>query len=82
MGLSFQCPHCERRLAVWFENPIDGGQAINFRKNRGPLWKRVGDQFDSLTITPSINAQEHQQPGIIVKHWHGFIFGGLLMEVQ
>jgi hypothetical protein len=33
------------------------------------LWQRAGDTFDTLTLSPSIDASKHG-------HWHGFIQGG------
>lgn len=85
MGITFDCPHCQgnapediARLGVWFVNPIDGGSPASektreFTSNgvRGlmPLWTRTGDTFETLTLTPSINAE-------ISGHWHGYITNG------
>lgn len=33
------------------------------------VWKREGDAFETLTLTPSIDASAHG-------HWHGFITNG------
>lgn len=67
-------------LGVWFENPVDGGPAYQpgtpYKPRPGeawslePLWRREGETFDTLTLSPSINAEGH---------WHGYIRGG---EVQ
>lgn len=35
----------------------------------GIIWKRTGETFDTLTLTPSINAEA-------AGHWHGFITNG------
>jgi hypothetical protein len=81
MGVSFRCPHCETRLAVWFENPIDGGASINPANHRGPLWKRSGDSFETLTLATSIDAKERDPDtrAVVTLHWHGFISNGLLL---
>lgn len=69
MAISFDCPHCrETRLAVWFANPIDGGPPTD---DASHLWQRSGDDFDSLTLTPSVDASAHG-------HWHGFITNGAI----
>jgi hypothetical protein len=66
-------------LGVWFENPLDGGAPYQdgapFPDRDGPhiqvvispLWKRRGDSFDTLTLTPSIDVKGH---------WHGHITDG------
>lgn len=71
MAVSFDCPcGCrgtdrETRLCVWFANPIDGGLPTD----DGKLWNRTGDTFETLTLTPSIDASAFG-------HWHGFITAG------
>jgi hypothetical protein len=66
MGLSFDCPCCrETRLAVYLQNPIDGG----LPSDDGQLWTRVGETFDTLTLSPSVDASKHG-------HWHGVIVNG------
>lgn len=71
MGLGFICPHCkqgaiedEERLFIGFNNPIDGG--VPFKER--PLWTRIGEDFNTLSISPSIDAG--------IDHWHGYITGG------
>ncbi len=67
MGISFLCPHCrDQRLAVMFSNPIDG---LAPAKSVKKLWSRVGNDFDRLTIHPSIDASKEG-------HWHGSITNG------
>lgn len=77
MAVSFECPHCVRReqetgskevcrLAVWFANPIDGLLPTDDAKT---LWRRTGDTFETLTLSPSIDASSDG-------HWHGFIANG------
>lgn len=69
MAISFECPHCrDCRLAVWFENPIDGLPPTDDAEH---LWRRDGDTFETLTLSPSIDASK-------VGHWHGFIRDGLV----
>lgn len=65
-GLTFRCPHCQTRLGVMFMNPIDGGPRMDGYKY---YWHRTGDTFDTLTLSPSVNAEPQG-------HWHGFIHGG------
>jgi hypothetical protein len=66
MGLSFLCPHCRQvRLGVFYKNPIDG----RVPSDDGLLWTRSGDTFDTLTLSPSIDASKHG-------HWHGVITNG------
>ena len=84
MGVSFRCPHCSLlRLAVWFENPLDGMAAIDPTIHKGPLWSRSGQNFETLTLVPSIDAEEKdEESGVTVMHWHGFIHKGSLVQVH
>ncbi len=79
MAITFACPHCvalhpgviERGgpvqfLGVWFANPIDGLPPTDDAEH---LWQRSGDSFETLTLTPSIDASGDG-------HWHGFITNG------
>lgn len=69
MGITFDCPCCKRvRLAVWFDKPIDGGVPTDDAK----LWSRSGETFETLTLSPSIDASKHG-------HWHGFIRNGAIV---
>ena len=71
MGFSFDCPHClVQRLGVWFSNPVDGQPP----ESDVPLWLRVGDSFETLTLTPSINTTENRID--CQGHWHGFVRDG------
>lgn len=67
VGLTFRCPHCIGRLYVPFANPLDGGPAMP--NSRGCSWQRTGDTFESLSLTPSVDASEGGC-------WHGFITNG------
>lgn len=86
-GITFDCPvHTERctcchqrlqkshRLAVWFTNPVDG-QPPQF--GIAHLWQRDGDSFETLTLSPSIDASQHVVDGVVC--WHGSIKNG---EIQ
>lgn len=82
-GITFNCPvhtekcvHCGQflpqthRLCVFFANPVDGlpPQVAEH------LWQRAGDDFETLTLSPSIDASQHVVDGVIC--WHGFITNG------
>lgn len=80
-GVSFQCPtHSRRcgecgqwipgshRLAVWFANPADG---LPPERSAEHKWTRDGESFETLTLSPSVNAQM-SDPNC----WHGFIING------
>jgi hypothetical protein len=74
MALTFRCPHCKIRLAVWFKNPIDGGPPHEEKRADGtmwPLWQRTGETFEDLTLSPSVDASAQG-------HWHGFITKGII----
>lgn len=73
MAVSFDCPCCIKakretiqRLAVWFANPIDNLPPTD---DATTLWNRVGETFETLTLSPSIDASKYG-------HWHGFITKG------
>lgn len=75
MGLTFNCPvHGDHRLGVFFTNPIDGMPPAADVKH---LWKREGERFEDLTLSPSVDASEFQREGTTC--WHGFIRSG---EIQ
>lgn len=79
MGVTFECPCAKcraagppyeaRRLFAMFSNPIDGGPPEPPDGRPSPRWKRSGDTFETLTLTPSIDASASG-------HWHGFITNG------
>lgn len=74
MGVTFDCPckpGCPTRLGVWFSNPIDGGPPAPPECSPKPRWQRTGSTFETLTLTPSIDASGGAEP-----HWHGFITNG------
>lgn len=57
---------------------MDGGakSRVGTGENRDHWWHREGAEFDSLTLTPSIHAQDKQPDGSKTTHWHGFITNG------
>lgn len=74
IGVRFSCPHCGKAIAVFFDPPIDPNRlaekygwthtgAPDFR----PRWRRYGDSFETLTLSPSID---------VSGHWHGNITNG------
>ncbi len=73
MGILFDCP-CGadgERVCIPFANPLDGGPQY------GPTgWRRVGDTFETLTLTPSILRSDPDGC-----RWHGFITNGEVISV-
>jgi hypothetical protein len=76
IGLSFECP-CStagapcQRVFVALSNPLDGGQPVISPGQ--PTWERRGDDFASLTLSPSI-----QRIGGC--GWHGWVRDGEVIE--
>lgn len=69
MGIRFDCPihrGGDCLLGVDFANPIDGGPPSESDRYK---WNRTGETFDTLTLTPSVDASQHGC-------WHGFITNG------
>lgn len=65
-GISFDCPcGCEDRVSVPFTNPLDGGP--NGYHPHG--WQRTGEDFESLTLSPSIRRMDGCE-------WHGWVRDG------
>lgn len=70
IGVMFDCPcGCDQACFVPFSNPIDGGP-----NEYGQGWKRTGDTFEDLTLTPSILR-------IRPCGWHGFVTKGQIITV-
>jgi hypothetical protein len=62
--VDFLCPcGCGEMLCIPLANPLDGGAPFASKV----LWRREGDTFDTLTLSPSIDS-----PG----HWHGWVKRG------
>jgi hypothetical protein len=74
VGVDLDCPcGCDRRLYVPFKNPLDGGPSIHHSSTGG--WLRTGEDFETLTLTPSI--QRADPNGC---RWHGFITNGEIVN--
>lgn len=83
-GIGFDPPGAGARVTVFFANPLPGAV------DRGPTmppydrrWHRQGDTFDTLTLSPSIDAYEVEMDGEgkptdtrARTIWHGFITRG------
>ena len=69
IGLMFKCPcGCSVPCFVHFSNPMDGGPPVS---GGAPTWVRVGEDFETITLTPSILRSRGCE-----KQWHGFITNG------
>ncbi len=77
-GITFDCPHCRtQRLGVLFKNAIDpeGWLALGVTRHHADCeWDRTGEDFETLTLTPSIDASNKRID--FHNHWHGFITNG------
>jgi hypothetical protein len=67
MGISFNCPNADYKIAVWFENPIDGSEPIVGKT----LWMRTGETFEDLTLHPSVDCSPQ---------WHGHVTNGEIVD--
>lgn len=61
VGVSFECMtgHCGGRIRVLFANPLDGGPPLadDEQHGGGPYrWHRTGETFDTLSLSPSVDA--------------------------
>lgn len=69
VGMTLDCPCCRAtRLMVHFRNPIGGTAPEPVER----LWDRTGDSFDTMTLSPSIDASA-------VGHAHFSIAQGLIL---
>ena len=76
IGLMFDCPcGCTARAFVTFSNPLDGRGP--FTEKFRPLWKRTGEYFETMTLTPSI----HRIKNLGGCGWHGWLTNGELKSV-
>jgi hypothetical protein len=78
-GISFLCPKTrDHRIAVQFEPHL--GDVAHTHWPAGlvrigqHIWTRGGDTFDTLTLSPSIDASQYTECG--GGCWHGFIRNG------
>jgi hypothetical protein len=72
VGLSFDCPcGCGSHCYIPLENPLSGSTYPDARPEL-PKWTRSGDDFASLTLSPSI-----QRVGGCQSHFH--IQGGTIV---
>jgi hypothetical protein len=76
VGITFDCPCCPghvsaTRLGVLFVEEIDRDGLPNDAHwtRPGVKWHRTGDTFETLSLTPSIDASK-------LGHWHGFVTNG------
>ena len=85
-GLTFKCPlHLNCHFMIGFRNPLDGGEPYVFKRVDGtdcPLWVRQGEDFETLTLTPSIDAIDDYNTIEQKTHWHGFIINGEIITIQ
>jgi hypothetical protein len=70
-GITLDCPKCgsSHRLCAYFDNPLDGEPAAYWQK---PIWKRDGETFETLTISPSIE----------YPCFHGWIEDGQVIDIS
>lgn len=59
----------KQRLSVSFDLALDGQPHVPDVAPDARWWHRTGDTFETLTLTPSIDASAYG-------HWHGFITRG------
>lgn len=64
VGASIKCPRCGMEGAVFFKNPIGGGEP-----HGKVLWQRDGETFETMTLNPSVRMYEH---------FHGWVKKGVL----
>lgn len=83
-GIGFDAPNGGGRITVFFANPLPG--AVDHGPRTPPYdrrWTRTGDTFDTLSLTPSVDAFEarvdangnatNERTRTI---WHGFVTNG------
>lgn len=79
VGVTFVCPCCASRsgyrprLGVLFREEIDRDRLPNTAHwcRPGEKWHREGETFETLTLSPSIDASSDG-------HWHGFVRNGAI----
>lgn len=87
--LVFQCPHCRNTLLTCIAGPMstsdqfDAWDAAGLDSDRGNIvpskptapWTIQGDDFATLSITPSLDASTSG-------HWHGYVTAGQIVGGQ
>lgn len=90
VGISFDCPCAQctskrtgdkdvdfyLRVFVGFANPLDGGPTHDPRE--GAQWTREGEDFETLTLSPSIQRHAIGEDGCT---WHGYVRNGEILTV-
>lgn len=77
VGLMFDCPcGCDSPLYVDIKNPLDG-KGLH-QTNADHFWARKGEDFETLTLTPSILRKQIRGEGC---GWHGFVTSGEIITV-
>ena len=72
VALTCDCPICgsDHPLVIFINPPIEG----NLLDSQRLYWKRIGEDFQTLTLTPSIQRMDKCK-------WHGFIRNGEIITV-
>lgn len=69
VALELDCPcGCGERFAIYIDPPMSGGAPASAHS-----WKRTGDSFETLTLSPSILRHSRCR-------WHGFIRSGEIVN--
>ncbi len=72
VGITFDCPcGCKNPLSLIFANPVDGGLPVQ----ASPNWTRSGDEFETMSLMPSI-LRTLGCPN----SWHGFVTAGNIVH--
>lgn len=75
VGLICDCPcKCGSLMCIPFTNPLDGLPPRDARVT----WKRVGNTFETLTLSPSIRRIPHEGSC----GWHGYIQNGEIKHCE
>ncbi len=74
VGLTFECPHCRaQRIGVVFHHRGHEAMDDTYIRAHSPstdrIWTADGDTFETLTLSPSVDASASG-------HWHGFVQNG------
>ena len=65
-GMAFDCPNCGAAGGVYFSNSIPSNKNL---RPTGVNWKRTGDTFETMSLTPSV---------LMHGHFHSFVRNGML----